>query len=484
MTTKHFNYFDDYKSLILECPTCHWKGIFEQGSVETYDDLTDCACPQCDVFQAPILAEVLYPTTEELVANADRPGVGDWIVMAEKAIEAYQGEQPAEIDEGKLTQGAETDSSSQKPTAAETALEVATQDDLGATEVEPAMQMHLFTRPDQKPSGPVLNLRAHGPMRPVPGVPGAYWERTETGTTLGSIPNPEWDKLPPEEQQSITHRMMKCCALAQHLDRVTALRDEFTKIAREETCSSDTKLTEGKPEREMDRKMNEQEDDPLIGDFNLDEEYRARIRNSNTPEALAELKAAGIDLKGQQPVVHILGGGAFTGKTTTELVRSLAELPDAVVINTDIFMEGIPEYQIMKKSDPLGAARRAQGEASGMAKEATTRSVQHRRNLILDKVSGDPLKLRADMEAFKRAGYWVELRFVDRPLEVALPGMVTRFEKTGQWVPASNVERGHFGAAAAFHQNKDFADRAILRMAAAGEQHQLVYSQGRKREGM
>jgi hypothetical protein len=74
--------------------------------------------------------------------------------MAEKAIEAYQGEQPAEIDEGKLTQGAETDSSSQKPTAAETALEVATQDDLGATEVEPAMQMHLFTRPDQKPSGP------------------------------------------------------------------------------------------------------------------------------------------------------------------------------------------------------------------------------------------------------------------------------------------------------------------------------------------
>ena len=234
----------------------------------------------------------------------------------------------------------------------------------------------------------------------------------------------------------------------------------------------------------MDRKMNEQEDDPLIGDFNLDEKYRARIRNSNTPEALAELNAAGIDPKEQQPIVHILGGGAYTGKTTTELIRSLAELPDAVVINTDIFIEGIPEYQIMKKSDPFGATRRAHGEACDMAKEATTRAVQYRRNLILDKVSGDPLKLRADMEAFKRAGYWVELRFVDRPLEVALPGMVTRFEKTGQWVPASNVERGHFGAAAAFHQNKDFADRAILRMAAAGEQHQLVYSRGRNRKGM
>src|SRR4029077_11485719 len=57
------------------------------------------------------------------------------------------------------------------------------------------------------------------------------------------------------------------------------------------------------------------------------------------------------------------------------------------------------------------------------------------------------------------------LRFVDRPLEVALPGMVTRFEKTGQWVAPDNVTRGHVGAARAFHENKDFADRATLRIA-------------------
>ena len=230
--------------------------------------------------------------------------------------------------------------------------------------------------------------------------------------------------------------------------------------------------------------MNEQENDPLIGDFNLDEKYREIVSNSNTPEALADLKAAGIDPKGQQPVVHILGGGALTGKTTTELVRSLAEIPDAVVISTEFFMEGISDYQILKKSDPLGAARRAHGEACDMAKEATTRAVQYRRNLILDKVSGDPLKLRADMEAFKRAGYWVELRFVDRPLEVALPEMAARFKETGQWVPPDVVERGHVGAAAAFHENKDFADRATLRIAGAGEKHELVYEQGRNRGGI
>ena len=196
--------------------------------------------------------------------------------------------------------------------------------------------------------------------------------------------------------------------------------------------------------------MNERENDPLIGDFNLDEKYREIVSNSNTPEALADLKAAGIDPIGQQPVVHILGGGALTGKTTTELVRSLAELPDAVVISTEFFMEGIPDYQILKKSDPLGAARRAHGEACDMAKEATTRAVQYRRNLILDKVSGDPVKLRADMEAFKRAGYWIELRFVDRPLEVALPEMAARFKETGQWVAPDNVQRGHVGARSGF----------------------------------
>jgi hypothetical protein len=235
----------------------------------------------------------------------------------------------------------------------------------------------------------------------------------------------------------------------------------------------------------MDRKRHEEEDDSLLGDFSLDEKCRERIRNSNTPEALANLKAAGIDRKGQQPIVHILGGGALTGKTKAELIRSRIELPDAVVISTEIFVEAIPEYQILKKSDPLGATRRSHGEACDMAKEATTQAVEYRRNLILDKVSGDPVGLRADIEAFKLAGYWVELRFVDRPLEAALPDMVTRFDETGCWVAPDNVERGHAGAAAAFHENKDLADRATLRIAAAGERHQLVYdSEGRSRKGL
>ncbi len=34
MTTKRFNYFDDFKRLILDCPKCHWKGTFENPTCQ------------------------------------------------------------------------------------------------------------------------------------------------------------------------------------------------------------------------------------------------------------------------------------------------------------------------------------------------------------------------------------------------------------------------------------------------------------------
>jgi hypothetical protein len=256
MQTKHFNYFDDYKNLIFDCSRCHWKGTFEQGSVETYDDLMDCACPQCDVFQAPILAEVMYPTTEELVANADRPGVGDWIVMAEKAIELYEEEKLSRAGDEKLTQETETDAVSRKLAAAESALEVAAQDDLGGGEVEPALQMRLFAKPDEKRSGPVVTLRAHAPMRPVPGVPGVAWERTESGTCLVMNADPAFDNLPAEMRSDIIRRLMHCCEAPQHYLRVSAMRDEFStdpaKLAERAKAETMRRQSDGRPSAEKD----------------------------------------------------------------------------------------------------------------------------------------------------------------------------------------------------------------------------------------
>src|ERR1035441_9651732 len=68
---KHFNYNDDWKSAVLECPRCHWSGKFMDGSVEFYRELMDSSCPKCDSAHAPMLAIVNYPTLEELRSSGD-----------------------------------------------------------------------------------------------------------------------------------------------------------------------------------------------------------------------------------------------------------------------------------------------------------------------------------------------------------------------------------------------------------------------------
>lgn len=67
-----FNYYDDWKSAILECPRCGWKGTFDQGSVELYKELMDSSCPKCPWLDAPMLAIVNWPTIEESQQNWSR----------------------------------------------------------------------------------------------------------------------------------------------------------------------------------------------------------------------------------------------------------------------------------------------------------------------------------------------------------------------------------------------------------------------------
>ena len=109
MSTKHFNYFDDYKNLILECPKCHWLGTFEQGSVEYYAELMDCHCPKCDVLSTPMLAIVSYPTLDEARANADKPGIREWVQQIDAGLDKFAREKLREpgqlpgIDEHSFT---------------------------------------------------------------------------------------------------------------------------------------------------------------------------------------------------------------------------------------------------------------------------------------------------------------------------------------------------------------------------------------------
>ena len=73
--SRHFSYYDEWQSVELECPTCHWRGKFKDGSVGYYAELMDSSCPKCGFFDAPILAIVSYPTLEEMGSSGDPEAV-------------------------------------------------------------------------------------------------------------------------------------------------------------------------------------------------------------------------------------------------------------------------------------------------------------------------------------------------------------------------------------------------------------------------
>jgi hypothetical protein len=75
--SKHFNYYEDWKSAVLECPQCQWSGKFMDGDVGYYRELMDSSCPKCDLFHAPILAIVSYPTLKEMRSSGDPADVSE-----------------------------------------------------------------------------------------------------------------------------------------------------------------------------------------------------------------------------------------------------------------------------------------------------------------------------------------------------------------------------------------------------------------------
>lgn len=110
MSARHFNYFEsDWKTEVLKCPKCHWRGTFEQASVEYYDELMDCSCPKCDVLDTPMLAIVNYPTLEELRANQDKPGIREYVQRIDAGLDKFareklrEPEQLPEINDNRFT---------------------------------------------------------------------------------------------------------------------------------------------------------------------------------------------------------------------------------------------------------------------------------------------------------------------------------------------------------------------------------------------
>lgn len=67
------DYFGDWKTRLLTCPSCGWRGTFKEGWNETFDMLEDCSCPgEHGFLDRPMLAVLPFPTLKEYRANWDQ----------------------------------------------------------------------------------------------------------------------------------------------------------------------------------------------------------------------------------------------------------------------------------------------------------------------------------------------------------------------------------------------------------------------------
>ncbi len=87
---KRFGYYDNWKSAILHCRQCGWKGTFEEGSVEIHRDWMDTSCPTCD----ELLAVVSYPTNEESKDNSEFAAHNRFLASWKESILRSEAELP------------------------------------------------------------------------------------------------------------------------------------------------------------------------------------------------------------------------------------------------------------------------------------------------------------------------------------------------------------------------------------------------------
>jgi len=85
MAVPIFDYFSDWRTRRLTCPTCGWEGTFEEGDRELFDGLQDCHCPgPHGLLDTPMLAILQFPTEAEWhehwdeLSEAERRHIDRW----------------------------------------------------------------------------------------------------------------------------------------------------------------------------------------------------------------------------------------------------------------------------------------------------------------------------------------------------------------------------------------------------------------------
>jgi predicted kinase len=182
-------------------------------------------------------------------------------------------------------------------------------------------------------------------------------------------------------------------------------------------------------------------------------------RDAYHRQVVAGILAGHHPVEGRKPIIHLLGGGTASGKTTASR-KVLGASPNTVRVDPDELKLAVPEYDKLKQDDPKNAAALVHEESAYLTKMAMAEAASKGYDIVYDATtSGNGGPAMAKLMAEK--GYDVRVMFVDVPLDVARDRAAKREADSsdpinaGRHVPDNVIQWSHYGAADKFMQLKD-----------------------------
>lgn len=150
----------------------------------------------------------------------------------------------------------------------------------------------------------------------------------------------------------------------------------------------------------------------------------------------------------KNPTFLLLGGGPAAGKGTVQssdvFVSKYGAAKDRVVIDSDEFKKGIPEYKKMVSEKDQGASRYAHEESSALAKRAMRIMIESSCSYTLDGTGdGSVESLNKKIDDARAAGMTVNAVYVTCDTETAVQRARSRGEQTGRFVSENAIREIH-----------------------------------------
>ncbi len=141
---------------------------------------------------------------------------------------------------------------------------------------------------------------------------------------------------------------------------------------------------------------------------------------------------------GEQKIAIMTMGAPSSGKSSALGATNLKKF---VEIDPDQIKDHLPEFR--KATDPKktfrGAAAMVHEESSALGKEIMKDAIAQGKHVLVDGTGHDAGNYIKKMDALKAAGYEINVRMPDLPVDVGLARMKVRAEKKGRYVPDEKV---------------------------------------------